>query len=50
MEVGCSYIPFHKLVTMSSIDLDNLEEGGMIDEETVPDWLRGGRTVALEMV
>lgn len=41
VEVGCSYVPFHKLITMSSIDLDNLEEGGMIDEETVPDWLRG---------
>ncbi|XP_037773931.1 SR-related and CTD-associated factor 4-like, partial [Penaeus monodon] len=41
VEVGCSYIPFHKLITMSSLDLDNLEEGGMIDEETVPDWLRG---------
>ncbi|KAK8748672.1 hypothetical protein OTU49_015934, partial [Cherax quadricarinatus] len=41
VDVGCSYIPFHKLFTMSSIDLDNLEEGGMTDEETVPDWLRG---------
>ncbi|XP_068219538.1 SR-related and CTD-associated factor 4 isoform X3 [Palaemon carinicauda] len=41
VEVGCSYIPYHKLITMSSYDLDSLEEGGMIDEETVPEWLRG---------
>ena len=39
--MGCSYIPYHKLITMSSYDLDSLEEGGMIDEETVPEWLRG---------
>ncbi|XP_064095293.1 SR-related and CTD-associated factor 4-like isoform X7 [Macrobrachium nipponense] len=44
VEVGCSYIPYHKLITMSSYDLDSLEEGGMIDEETVPEWLRGNQS------
>lgn len=41
VEVGCSYIPHTKLTSMSAADLDNLEEGGVIDEDTVPDWLKG---------
>ncbi|XP_018022442.1 SR-related and CTD-associated factor 4 isoform X2 [Hyalella azteca] len=41
VEAGCSYIPYSKLTSMSTSDLDSLEEGGVIDEETVPDWLKG---------
>jgi len=33
-----SYIPWAKLTRDS--DLDALEEGGMIDEETVPEWIK----------
>lgn len=38
-DVGCSYIPFSMLHT--EIDLDELEEGGVIDDETVPQPLKG---------
>ena len=39
VEAGCSYIPYGRLTVMT--DLDAMEEGGVIDEESVPDWLRG---------
>lgn len=41
VDVGCSYIPYSKLSQMSNLDLDAFEDGGMIDEETVPPWLKG---------
>ncbi|KAL7641248.1 UNVERIFIED_CONTAM: hypothetical protein RMT77_008386 [Armadillidium vulgare] len=41
VDVGCSYIPFSKLSQLSNLDLDSFEDGGMIDEETVPTWLKG---------
>ncbi|XP_037079200.1 SR-related and CTD-associated factor 8-like, partial [Pollicipes pollicipes] len=39
VEAGCSYIPHGRLTVMS--DLDAMEEGGMIDDQSVPDWLKG---------
>lgn len=39
VEQGVSYIPWSKLT--QDIDLELLEEGGMIDEESFPDWLKG---------
>lgn len=39
VDQGVSYIPWSKL--SRDIDLDLLEEGGMIDEESFPDWLKG---------
>ena len=42
VDAGCSYIPYSRLTVMS--DLDAMEEGGMIDEESVPEWLRGKAT------
>jgi hypothetical protein len=38
VELGCSYIPWMRIPR--DFDLDALEEGGMIDEETMPDWLK----------
>jgi RNA-binding protein 16 len=38
VDLGVSYIPWAKLTRDS--DLDALEEGGMIDEETVPEWIK----------
>ena len=38
VDFGVSYIPWPKLTRDS--DLDALEEGGMIDEETVPEWIK----------
>ncbi|GLH05488.1 Putative RNA-binding protein 16 [Gryllus bimaculatus] len=38
VDLGVSYIPWDKLSRDS--DLDAVEEGGMIDEETLPDWLK----------
>lgn len=38
-DLGVSYIPWEKL--SRETDLDGLEEGGMIDEETVPEFLKG---------
>ena len=35
---GSSYIPYDKIP--DDVDLDLLEEGGMIDEETVPEKLQ----------
>lgn len=38
VDLGVSYIPWVKLTRDS--DLDAVEEGGMIDEETVPEWIK----------
>lgn len=38
VELGVSYIPWSKL--KPDIDLELLEEGSMIDEDTMPDWLK----------
>lgn len=38
METGCSYIP-HSVLT-EDVDLDELEVGGVIDEETIPQNLK----------
>ncbi|XP_050534314.1 SR-related and CTD-associated factor 4-like isoform X2 [Daktulosphaira vitifoliae] len=38
IEDGVSYIPWEKL--NKDIDYDELEVGGMLDEETMPDWLK----------
>ncbi|RWS11151.1 splicing factor: arginine/serine-rich 15-like isoform X1, partial [Dinothrombium tinctorium] len=40
VDLGASYIPYEK-VNHPDVDLDLLEDGGMIDEDTVPDTLRG---------
>ena len=36
---GASYIPYTKL--LEDVDLDLLEEGGTVDEDTVPEKLQG---------
>jgi hypothetical protein len=36
---GASYIPYNKLP--EEVDLDLLEEGGTIDDDTVPEKLQG---------
>ncbi|XP_054270255.1 SR-related and CTD-associated factor 4-like isoform X3 [Macrosteles quadrilineatus] len=38
VDQGVSYIPWSKIT--HDIDVELLEEGGMIDEESMPDWLR----------
>lgn len=38
MELGVSYIPWAKL--KNDVDIELLEEGGMVDEDTMPDWLK----------
>lgn len=38
VDLGVSYIPWNKLT--AGVNLEALEEGGMIDEETMPDWLK----------
>ena len=38
VDLGASYIPWTKLT--SRLNLETLEEGGMIDEDTLPDWLK----------
>ncbi|RWS31279.1 splicing factor: arginine/serine-rich 15-like isoform X1 [Leptotrombidium deliense] len=38
VDLGASYIPFEKI--NDDVDLDLLEDGGMIDEETIPDCLK----------
>lgn len=38
MELGVSYIPWSKL--KPDVDIELLEEGGMIDEDTTPEWLK----------
>ncbi|XP_068911479.1 SR-related and CTD-associated factor 8 isoform X3 [Tenebrio molitor] len=37
-DLGVSYIPWHKL--KPDIDLEMLEDGGMIDEDTMPAWMK----------
>ncbi|CAG9856507.1 unnamed protein product [Phyllotreta striolata] len=37
-DLGVSYIPYAKL--KPDIDIDMLEDGGMIDEETMPAWMK----------
>ncbi|XP_044738014.1 SR-related and CTD-associated factor 4 isoform X2 [Chrysoperla carnea] len=38
VELGVSYIPWNKL--NQNTDLESLEEGGMIDEDTMPQWMK----------
>lgn len=38
LDTGISYIPFNKL--SSSTDFESLEEGGMLDEDSMPSWLK----------
>lgn len=38
IEDGVSYIPWEKL--NKEIDYDELEVGGMLDEDTMPEWLK----------
>lgn len=37
-DLGVSYIPYTKI--KEDIDIEMLEDGGMIDEDTMPDWMR----------
>ncbi|KAL1491618.1 hypothetical protein ABEB36_012189 [Hypothenemus hampei] len=37
-DLGVSYIPWTKL--REDMDLEALEDGGMIDEDTMPDWMK----------
>ncbi|XP_065157568.1 SR-related and CTD-associated factor 4 isoform X2 [Atheta coriaria] len=37
-DLGVSYIPFAKL--RQDMDLELLEDGGMIDEDSAPDWMK----------
>lgn len=37
-DLGVSYIPFSKI--KEDIDIEMLEDGGMIDEETMPEWMK----------
>ncbi|KAG5885789.1 hypothetical protein JTB14_031223 [Gonioctena quinquepunctata] len=52
-DLGVSYIPFAKI--KQDIDIDLVEDGGMVDEETMPDWMRekiermGKKNVPLDM-
>lgn len=39
VDLGASFIPYDKLD--EKVDLDLLEDGGMIDEDTLPDTLKG---------
>lgn len=41
VELGVSYIPWNKLTNITDRDLELLEEGGMIDEDTLPPHLKG---------
>lgn len=41
VELGVSYIPWNKLSNITDQDLELLEEGGMIDEDTLPPQLKG---------
>lgn len=38
LEEGVSYIPWPKIP--KNVDIELLEDGGMIDEETLPDWMK----------
>ncbi|XP_072386633.1 uncharacterized protein Isha isoform X2 [Diabrotica undecimpunctata] len=37
-DLGVSYVPYTKL--KQDIDIDLLEDGGMIDEDTMPQWMK----------
>lgn len=41
VELGVSYIPWNKLTNITDQELELLEEGGMIDEDTLPAHLKG---------
>ena len=41
VELGVSYIPWNKLNNITENELELLEEGGMIDEDTLPLRLKG---------
>lgn len=41
VELGVSYIPWVKLTNITDQELELLEEGGMIDEDTLPAHLKG---------
>jgi hypothetical protein len=41
VELGVSYIPWNKLTNITDQELELLEEGGMIDEDTLPPHLKG---------
>ena len=41
LDLGCSYIPLEKL--NPQVNMADLEEGGMFDDETLPDWMRSVR-------
>uniref|UniRef100_A0A182W0N8 RRM domain-containing protein n=1 Tax=Anopheles minimus TaxID=112268 RepID=A0A182W0N8_9DIPT len=50
LDLGVSYIPWSKL--SPSTDLESLEDGGMFDEDTMPQWMKekssvGGTAVGL---
>ncbi|GAB0089501.1 splicing factor, arginine/serine-rich 15 [Sergentomyia squamirostris] len=47
LDLGVSYIPWLKID--HSTDLVALEEGGMFDEDTLPDWLKEKRKVEAKM-
>lgn len=47
--MGVSYIPWNKLVNVTDQDLELLEEGGMIDEDTLPPNLKGKRTLYFKL-
>uniref|UniRef100_A0A182KFI0 RRM domain-containing protein n=1 Tax=Anopheles christyi TaxID=43041 RepID=A0A182KFI0_9DIPT len=38
LDLGVSYIPWSKL--SPSTDLESLEDGGMFDEDTIPQWMK----------
>lgn len=38
VDLGCSYIPWNKL--QETTDFEQLEEGGMIDEDSMPKWMK----------
>lgn len=45
---GVSYIPWSKLTEKT--DYDILEEGGMFDYETMPDWLKSKHRLHSELI
>lgn len=49
VELGVSYIPWNKLVNITDQELELLEEGGMIDEDTLPPHLKGISSVLVQL-
>ncbi|XP_014233999.1 splicing factor, arginine/serine-rich 15 [Trichogramma pretiosum] len=43
VEAGVTYIPWNKLANVSDQELELFEEGGMIDEDSMPPWLKSRR-------